>query len=289
VKSLNVIGCGKVGKTLSRLWSRHDVFKVQNVLNRSLQSAAQAVDFVGSGRAVDDFAQLQKADVVMISASDESIGPCCRRLAATDILDRDVVVFHSSGSLSSHLLEPARKRGASVASIHPIKSCADPAASAETFAGTYCAIEGDPAACDVLRDALERCGAITFPLDPKFKTIHHAACVMVCNYLVALMETGLRCFEKGGIPRDTAMDVMKPIVTGTVDNVFRLGPVAALTGPIARGDRSVVQRHCEALSQWDEDILEIYKGLGRVAVELSATQGNASADALAAIEKMLHD
>ena len=287
MKTINVIGCGNVGKTLSRLWTENRVFKVQSILNRSLQSSLRAVEFVGGGRAVDDYAQMEPADLVMISASDEAIETCCRQLCRAGLLDQGVVVFHLSGSLPSALLEPAKSHGALVASVHPVKSFADPSRAVETFAGTYCAIEGDPEACEVIRDALRRCGATTFDVDPEFKTIYHAATVVVCNYLVALMEVGLRCFEQAGIPRETAVEVIRPIVSGTVSNLFELGPVRALTGPIARGEPSVVQRQCEALGGWDEAIQRVYKSLGQVAVELSAAQGNADPDTLAAIKGIL--
>jgi predicted short-subunit dehydrogenase-like oxidoreductase (DUF2520 family) len=247
----------------------------------------QAVEFVGSGRAIDDYAQLRRADLVMISASDEAIETCCRRVCRTGTLDDEVIVFHCSGSLPSALLDSARAQGALVASVHPVKSFADPANAVETFAGTFCAMEGDPQACNVLRDALARCGARTFSVDPDFKTIYHAGTVVVCNYLVAIIEVGLRCFEKAGIPRETALELIKPIVAETVDNVFKLGPVGALTGPIARGEPTVVQQQSEALGAWDEAVHSIYQRLGQIAVELSSAQGRAAASALDAIKEML--
>jgi len=287
MKTINVIGCGNVGKTLSRLWTRHRVFKVQSILNRSLESGLRAVQFVGSGRAVRDYAQLERADLVMISASDEAIRACCEQLCLAGILEEGVIVFHLSGSLPSTLLEPAGAEGALVASVHPVKSFADPLRAVETFAGTFCAVEGDPQACEAIRGALDPCGATTFPVDPHFKTVYHAATVVVSNYLVALMEVGLRCFEKAAIPRETAIEIIRPIATGTLDNVFELGTVAALTGPIARGESSVVARQGEALAKWDEAIRSVYGSLGQIAVELSAAQGHADPEALAAIKRML--
>jgi predicted short-subunit dehydrogenase-like oxidoreductase (DUF2520 family) len=287
VKTLNVIGCGSVGKTLSRLWTRHGVFRVQSVLNRSLESGARAVQFVGAGRAVDDYARLDPADLVMIATSDEAIETCCRRLCESGVLAEGVIVFHTSGSLPSTLLEPAKSQGALVASLHPVKSFADPARAAETFAGTFCALEGDPQACDAIREALRPCGATTFPVDPEFKTIYHAATVVTSNYLVALMEVALRCFEKAGIDRATALEVIEPIATGTASNLFELGPVRALTGPIARGEPSVIERQAKALGQWDASIQAVYKNLGQIALDLSTQQGTATPDALAAIKKTL--
>lgn len=289
MKTINVVGCGNVGKTLSHLWTQHRVLRVQSILNRSLESSLRAVDFVGSGRAVESYAQMERADLVMISTSDEAIAGCCEQLCRAGILEEGVVVFHLSGSLPSTLLAPAKAKGAVVAGVHPVKSFADPARAVETFAGTVCAVEGDPEALDVIRDCLDACGATAFPVDSRFKTIYHAGTVVVSNYLVALMEVGLRCLEKAAIPRETALEILKPIVTGTVENVFELGPVRALTGPIARGERSVVERQQQALGEWDEAIRSVYRSLGRIAVELSAAQGSAEPESLAAIRRMLEE
>ena len=289
MKTLNVIGCGHVGKTLSRLWAEKGVFDIGCVVNRSLASSRRAVKFVGSGRAVSSYAEIEKADLVMISTADEAIEACCLDLCDLGILAQGSIVFHTSGSLPSGLLDSAAARGASIASIHPVKSFADPLSAVQTFAGTYCALEGDPEACNVLGDALERLGATTFQVEPEFKTVYHAANVIVCNYLIALLETGLRCFEKAGLSRPTAMRVMEPLVRESTANLFRLGPAAALTGPIARGETSVVQRQCEAIGDWDQAIERVYRSLGRIAVEVAAAKGHADAESLAAIEKLLRD
>ncbi len=173
--------------------------------------------------------------------------------------------------------------------MHPVKSFADPASAVETFAGTFCAIEGDAEACELLQDVLHRCGARTFRVEPQFKTVYHAATVFVCNYLTALIEVGLRCFQTAGVSRQTAMQVIEPIVNETVANVFKLGPVGALTGPIARGETSVVREQTEALGRCDAHLQQIYKSLGQVAADLSADQGNAGRESLAAIRALLRE
>lgn len=287
MKTLNIIGCGNVGQTLARLWTQHRLVAVQCVLNRSLASSRRAVEFVGEGRPVESYAQLQPADVVMTSTSDEAIGHCCERLCATGLVRDGVIVFHCSGALASTVLEPARARGARIASLHPVKSFADPTVAVETFSGTFCALEGDPEATTILRDLLERCGAVSFSIDRQSKAIYHAGTVFACNYLVALVEIGLRCFQRAGLDRADALQILRPIVGGTVENVFRLGPARALTGPIARGECAVVAHQCAALAEWDPEMEHLYRALGRTALELSAAQGNASAEALAAINEIL--
>jgi len=286
-RTLNIIGCGRVGRALARLWAQDGAFTIQDALDRRPEQSQAAVAFIGHGRAVDTVGQMRSAGAWMLTPPDDRIVACCTELAASARLTAGNIVFHCSGALPSRDLAPAAACGAVVASVHPLKSFADPASAAQTFGGTYCAAEGDAAALAVLRPAFERIGGIVSEIDPGFKTIYHAASVIVCNYLTALLETGLRCYEKSGFERETALRMMEPLVRETLDNVFRLGTVQALTGPIARGDHAVVAHQLEALGAWEPRIAAIYRQLGAVALELARAQGKADADTLAAIERLL--
>lgn len=287
--TLNIIGCGRVGRTLARLWAQSGVFELRDVLNPTPGSAAAAVDFAGAGRPVTEFGELRPADVWMITPPDAHIVECCEALVKTDLLRPSNIVFHCSGAMPSHDLSAAKEKGAHVASVHPLKSFAQPAHAVATFAGTYCAAEGDAAALQMLCSAFEKIGGRIIEVNPEFKTIYHAASVIVCNYLTALLETGLRCYEKSGLSREAALHAMEPLVRDTLDNVFRLDTVQALTGPIARGDDAVVAKQIEALSKWDSQIAELYKRLGAVALELSRSQGGASTEALSRLAAILGD
>lgn len=289
MRMLNIIGCGRVGRTLAALWAEKHSFAVQDVLGGTPHSARSAVAFIGAGRAASWLEEMRQADVWMLTPPDGKIVHCCENLAQSGLLRKGDIVFHCSGALASGELKAAVAAGASVASVHPLKSFADPRDAVLTFAGTYCAAEGDRAALDVLQPAFERIGARISEIDPQFKTLYHAASVMVCNYLTALLEAGLRAYEKSGLARGTAMRMMEPLVRETMDNVFKLGTVKALTGPIARGDDAVVAHQLEALSAWDPYIATLYRTLGTVALDLARRQGEAGAEALARLERLLEN
>lgn len=288
MKTLNIIGAGRVGRTLGALWERARVFSIQDVLSATPHDARSGVAFIGTGHAVKVLEDMHAADVWMLTPPDGRIAACCSALAASGLLREGDIVFHCSGALSSHELKPAVERRARTASVHPLKSFADPHDAVRTFAGTYCAAEGDGAALAALRPAFEQIGARVSEIDAQFKPLYHAASVIVCNYLVALMEVGLRCYEKAGIARDTARAMMEPLVRETVDNVFKLGPVKALTGPIARGDDAVVAHQLAALGKWDRRIASIYQELAAVALDLAREKGEADTAALDRLNDLLH-
>ncbi len=258
--TLNIVGAGHVGSVLGRLFGASGAFEVQDVLTRSPASAQAAVRFIGAGTAVAGHAQLRRADVTMLAVGDDQIGPACAALAARGRLAGGVL-FHCSGALASDALLAARQAGAAVASVHPIRSFADPAAVAAGFAGTYCGVEGDAAALALLEPALLAIGARPVAIDAAAKTVYHAAAVFASNYLVTVLDAALRAYRAAGIPEAVARELAQPLVNETVANVFRLGPEKALSGPIARGDFATVDKQQRAVQQWDEGSGALYRAL----------------------------
>lgn len=267
--TLNIVGAGHVGRALGRLFAASGAFAVQDVLTRSEASARDAVHFIGAGRAVATMAELRPADVWMLAVPDDQIGQACTGLAATRRLD-GALVFHCSGATSSAALESAAACGALTASVHPIRSFADPAAVAGAFAGTWCGIEGAPGALALLQPALLAIGARLAPIDAAAKTLYHAAAVFASNYLVTVIDAALRAYQAAGIPEDVARELARPLATETLANVFRLGPEAALSGPIARGDLATVARQQSALDEWDRGAGSLYAALAEATIGLAA-------------------
>lgn len=286
-ETLNIIGPGRAGRALGALFAHAGLCAVQDVLSAETATAQSAVDFIGAGRAVRALGDMRAADFWLLTPPDAAIAPVAAALAAAGRVRAGDIVFHCSGSQPSSILAPLAAAGAQLASVHPLKSFADPAIAAQTFAGTHCAAEGDAAALLRLRPLFERLGARFSVIDPAGKTLYHAASVLVSNDLVALMEAGLRAYGAAGLPRATAQAMMEPLVRGTLDNVLALGTVRALTGPVARGDAGVVARQLAALQALDPRIADAYRALGALALDLARAQGGAADAALEAVAAAL--
>jgi predicted short-subunit dehydrogenase-like oxidoreductase (DUF2520 family) len=269
-KTLNIIGCGNVGRVLGRLWAANGSFVIHDVLNRSIASGEHAVSFMQAGRAVAAYDTLRAADIYMITTPDDQIAQSCEALAQTGLLQPGNVVFHCSGALPSTELARASQCGAAIASIHPIRSFAEPEQAVGVFAGTFCGVEGDQDALDILTPAFSAIGAQPVPIDAEFKSVYHAAAVFASNYLVTLLDVALQAYMKSGMSQEIALRLMEPLVRGTVDNVFRLGPTDALTGPIARGDIATAVKQYRAVNVWDERHGMLYKQFGKLTADIAA-------------------
>lgn len=265
--SLNIVGAGRVGQTLGRLWVSSGVFQIQGVLARSMASAQQARDFIGAGQPVAELGTLPPADVWMLSVPDSQITPVAQALAA---LNRPpALVCHCSGALGSTELAPLGQLGWQLASAHPLLSFAQPERALAQFAGTPCALEGDTIALAVLEDAFSRIGGRCFALSAQNKLLYHAGAVLATNFLPVLQDLAEQLWQHSGMPEDLAQQMRSTLLQNAVNNIVALGPQAALTGPAARGDTALVARQQQALADWQPQVGEAYAALSQLATRLA--------------------
>jgi predicted short-subunit dehydrogenase-like oxidoreductase (DUF2520 family) len=245
--SLNIIGAGRVGQTIGKLFNINGCFEIRGILNKTNESSKKAIEFIGSGYACDTLSDLPNSDVLMITTPDFEIENIAKKLSESDTV-KTKVVFHCSGATASTALNSLAKKGINIGSIHPIMTFATPEKSINDFSGVYCGFEGEDVVLDTLRDSFEKIGGKIFRINTEKKAIYHAATTMACNYLIALMDTAIDLYVESGLKREEALSIMQPIVKKTIDNIFSIEPIKALTGPIARGDYKTVQRHMDVLT-----------------------------------------
>lgn len=269
-KNLNIVGAGRLGRTLGCLWQQHHVFQIQEVVCGTLAHAQEAVGFIGAGTAHAASADaLRPAPVWLLAVGDDHIAAQARALADQAALRPGDVLFHCSGSQASGLLRAVVPPGVAVASIHPVRSFAHPEEVVAGFAGTVCGTEGDAAALALLHPAFEAIGGVMAPIDPSRKILYHAGAVVASNYLVTLIDVALDLYAAAGIGRDIALRALGPLMRGTLQNALEKGPEAALSGPIARGDMQTVARQYRALRDWEPDTASLYRQLARRTVRLA--------------------
>lgn len=294
---LSIIGCGNVAKTLAYLWNQASVVEICDVVNQSQSSALESVDFIGAGNALDSVSKLQKSDIFLLGCGDDQLENCISLLADANVVESGNIVFHCSGSKPSSIITSVIEKssfkwgGVITASVHPVKSFASPSKAIHSFSNTYCGFEGETQATEALKVLIEVIGGVCFDIDAgqdgEKKLIYHAASVIACNYMIALQELSISAFARSGVEREMAMKILEPIVKGTADNIFSLGTVNALTGPIARGDHQVVTKQLKAVKDWDNAAAEIYALLGKISADLSEKQGSSSQESLMKIREIL--
>jgi predicted short-subunit dehydrogenase-like oxidoreductase (DUF2520 family) len=265
--TLNLVGAGRVGKTLGRLWHEAGLLQVQDVLTRSGASAQNAVDFIGAGRPLADPAQLRPADLWLFAVPDRQIAASAQQVAALGLAP--ATAFHASGALPATELSVLQVAGWQIASAHCILSFADPATALLQFPGTVCALEGPAEATAVLRPLFIRIGARCFDLPTDSKLLYHAAAVFATNFLPVLQAQAEALWQHSGMPAELLPELRARLLHNAVDNLLALGPAGALTGPAARGDTALVQRQGQAVATHDAQAGAAYTALSALAHRLA--------------------
>lgn len=267
--TLNLVGCGRVGKTLGYLWQQHQTLQIQDVLTTSAESAKAAVAFIGAGRAVESLAQMRPADLWLIAVPDRQIASCAADMARHLAHMAPAIAFHGSGALGSAVLAPLREHRWQTASAHCILSFASAASAVQQFAGTPCGIEGDAAATEQLAPLFTAIGAQCFAVAAEKKVLYHAAAVFGTNFLPVLQALAEELWRDSGVPPALLPQLRATLLRNAVDNVLALGPAGALTGPAARGDSALVDAQGRAVQQWDAVAGDSYRALSELARRLA--------------------
>ena len=272
--SLNVVGCGRVGLSLARLFHDKRICEIQDLRALEPVAAGRAASFVGAGRPTTSLEDMRPADIWMLSVPDARILEAAESIAAAQRLregpfDRTNVVFHCSGFYPASLLDPLRRLGWQATRVHPVLSFAEPESALGQFPGTPCGIEGDEPAAALLESIFTAIGAKCFPVLGERKALYHAAAVFANNFTVVLQSIAREAWAEAGVPEELAHRMQESLLRATVDNFVRLGP-AAITGPAARGDEEVVAAQAAAVSQWHPQAGIVYRELSALAQRLAA-------------------
>jgi len=286
--TLNIVGCGKVGQTLAKALRAGGLVGQISILNRSKESALKAQAFIGDSAIAATLSQLPSASLWMISTPDSAFAEISAALQQLPALDPNSIVFHCSGASDCSIFNPLKDRGVLIASIHPIRSFAEPALAYGAFPDTVCTLEGDAAARSVLKPLFEKLGANVFEISSHAKVLTHIGHVFASNYLVAVADLAQRMYAQAGIEEALATSFMRSLTQSALSNVCTLGTTQALTGPVSRGDVALVNSHLVALRNIaDSELLTAYTTLGRIALDIAERRGELAASDLLELRRSL--
>lgn len=225
VASVTVVGAGRLGRALS-----HALIEA-------------GLEVFGPVRRGED---APPADVVIVCVPDAEIAAAveAHRSAAQ-------VIGHASGAT------PLAETGADFG-LHPLQTFTGEEGLDE-FEGIGCAVAGrSPEALEVARELAEALGAIPFPIADEDRAAYHAAASIASNFVVTLEDAAERVAATTGLAPADARALLAPLVRRTVENWAALGAAGALTGPVARGDETTVERQRAAVAERAPELLDLF-------------------------------
>jgi len=305
LRTVAIIGAGRLGTVLGRALTKAG-YEIKIAVARRpahAQRAARAIGRKVIPLAAKDLKQITPEQLkifdsialFLITTPDDQIGAVSERLSALIRHSTrsnwkpnvNKTILHSSGALSSEILEPLREAGFSTGSLHPLVSISDPLSNPEIFAGVFFCLEGDSRALRTAERIVHRLGGHSFTLRGRMKPLYHAAAVTTSGHVVALFDIALEMLSHCGLKSRKAQRILLPLLQSTLTNLASKVPAKALTGTFSRADVATARRHLAALQvEGLKDALSAYLLLGRRSAELAPKAG-ASKENLAAIKRLL--
>lgn len=278
-ETVAIIGLGKAGTAMGYLLRRAG-FPIVAVAVRSGASLQERLRYTGGQvfTAGDSARAASLANCIFITTPDDSIAAVCRLIARGNGFQPGDKVIHMSGAGGLDLLQSARDAGAQTACIHPLQSFADVEGAIVNIPMSTFGITADEGIHPWAVRLVRTLGGIPFTVPGESKPLYHAAACLASNYLTTLMHMVEETYHSLGLTREEAFQAFWPLVQGTLRNIENRGTVAALTGPISRGDAGTIEQHLALLQRHLPRYLEAYRELGLITVELALQKGTLSPD-----------
>lgn len=225
---------------------------------------------------------LQAPAIVLLAVPDDALPAVAAEFARLPGASR-LWFAHASGLAPVSVFKPLAEAGALTGGFHPLQSFAAEDGAARV-PSSWCALAGAPELQQALHVLCDALGMRPFVLRDDQRPAYHAAAVLAGNALTALLALGQDLLLQAGLDPKAAREMLLPLVRGTLDNVQQIGPTAALTGPVVRGDVSTIKAHLGALSG---SAREAYCSTMRLVADLAERSGRTSPAAIAAIRVLL--
>jgi predicted short-subunit dehydrogenase-like oxidoreductase (DUF2520 family) len=233
---LGILGGGRAAWAFGSAWRRIG-WPLSGVWLRD-ESHSRITELLGTAR-VDMQDLARESELLLVAVSDRAIPECAAAVPGTEAL-----VFHASGALLS-------LRGGF--SLHPLKSL-PPVGVPSDLEDTLLVFEGEHRRTAKLLAAAV--GARFAEIAPEQKALYHAAAVFGANYVAASLEIAHRLMTRVGLA-DVREDLVA-LALSAIENWRSHDDQKRFTGPAARGDEAVLERHRQALAA-DPELRTVYE------------------------------
>jgi predicted short-subunit dehydrogenase-like oxidoreductase (DUF2520 family) len=187
-------------------------------------------------RTLDELAS--DSDLLLIAVSDRAI-----EAVAASIPKTTAIIFHASGAVGS-------VRGGF--SLHPLRAL-PPVGEHSDLGDTLLVFEGNHR--EVARSIAKTLQARFAEVSAKDKPLYHAGAVFGANYVAVMLDIAEKLMAEAGV-RSVRGDLMALAESALQNWRNHEGP-QRFTGPAARGDEEVVERHRQLLAG-DLQLAELY-------------------------------
>jgi predicted short-subunit dehydrogenase-like oxidoreductase (DUF2520 family) len=275
-----IVGPGRVGRAFAHRLAAGGRCRVSLCGRDAARTATVAASLGDVG--VATLAEVAAAHVVVFAIGDPELPAAIAAAAAAAAPRTCSLWLHTSGRCGLEVFAGVAGNGLRFGALHPVAPFADDDRTGAALQGAPAVIEGPARSQRLLHRLCAWLGLAPVLLPPGAdRVLYHAACALAANGATALRALVDRTFAASGLPAPAAARLADALMQAAVTGCRDRGPVAALSGPVRRGDADTVRRHLARLDQAPPPVAAAYRALMRQAVELAQAAGLGPAGAAA--------
>ena len=260
-KRIVILGAGNVA-TFFALALKRAGWHIDTVYSRTRASASELAGKVNSGW-VTDAGQIDTgAGIWLFALSDQGTIDIIKKTGF-----RDCLMLHTAGSLPMDIFAGhAENYGV----LYPLQTIS--AKRPPVYADFPICIESNSAKGLEMTESLARhITSSVHRIDSERRLLLHTAAVFACNFTNHMYTIAGEIALKADLP----FEMYHSLIKETAEKAVRLGPAASQTGPAARNDRLIIEKHLDLLSFYPES-RSIYKQLSESIRRLSGKRAGDS-------------
>lgn len=272
---ISIVGAGRVGTSLALAFFERG-YTIASIINRTGKPALSLAKVVKCKKVSTQIEDIDpSSEIIVLAVSDVSIADVAKRLAQSKKLKhKKLFVLHTSGVMSSAVLQPLGKKGTLIASMHPIQTFG--AGKKRTKVnGIFFGIEGTDAAISRTLRLVNDLGSHAVVIPAAMKPLYHIACVFASSYFIVILNTIRELAGQLNIKAHWT-DVFGPLMTNAMENAIKNSSADALTGPVVRRDLSTLEIHLDALATSAPHFLPLYTVAGIEVARIAKEHGKMS-------------
>ena len=263
---IGFIGAGKVGFSLGRFFVQGGI-PVTGYYSRHRASAKEAAAFTGTEQYDTAADLIADSDALFLTVPDGAITAVWQEIGKYDIKGK--MICHCSGVMTAAEAFPqADRTGAFVYSMHPLFPFHSKYETYRELPGAFFCLEGTGPHLPLWTKLLQQLGVQVHVMPATEKKKYHAACAIASNLMCALLQESLDLLKDCGFSETEARSALTPLAKSNLTHILEEGPVAALTGPVERGDAETVKKHLACFASPEDR--EIYRLLSVKLLALAA-------------------
>jgi predicted short-subunit dehydrogenase-like oxidoreductase (DUF2520 family) len=268
-EKIGFIGAGTVATTFAvkLAESRYPVVAVSDInpaMAKRMAGLIKGCQICDTNQGVVD-----AADLVIIATWDQAMVPVINEIHWRS----DKSVVHTSGFFSTDILEPAKSAGSRVGGFHPAQLFANLDQATKALPGSTFCLLGEPLLLDTLKEMVSSLKCNWIVLKPTEKPLYHVALAFASDFTMVCVKICTDLFQKLGVPPSETIKIINPIIRGSVDGIINLGFPDCFSGPITRGDLSVISKHVETLEESEPSLAGLFKELDLHIVPMALAKG----------------